>query len=138
MPRLTEVFQLFESKSTHYTIEPDGQGARLLSWETVSYNGPGAEEADAEDDTSYAVEGGGDIGTVLGKLTKLLQATPDEVDRLRRTAEEALPNGEAVYVCRPRKGMPLDIDITTPGTRGGRDRDSDPYSYEDDNPNNYF
>jgi hypothetical protein len=100
--------------------------------------GPGAEEADAEDDISYAVEGGGDVHSVLSKLEKLLQMTADEKYRVEQTVEEALENGDAVYVARPGRNAPLELDITAPGTKGSRDRDSDPTSYEDDNSNSYF
>jgi len=74
--RLTEFYSLSEGHDSQYTIEPDG---RLLEWDLASYT-------DGEDglfeEMGYEVIAQGDNGTLLEELSRRLDLTPEDIDRI--------------------------------------------------------
>jgi hypothetical protein len=96
--RLTEFYALAESKTQHFTIEPESNGVgRLLSWETSHYTG--SDSDDTQDDTAYEVVAHGDIEKLLHQLAKMMPAAMRFEGDIRQAYEECVSDGgQAVYV----------------------------------------
>jgi hypothetical protein len=116
---------LDEARSGHYTLEPEGNAmGRLLKWEIVPY--------DEGDDNSYEVVAHGSIDELIAALPPEILAMPDTEEGIRQAWDDAVQNGEAVYV---EKNI---VDITTKVGKGDRNRDDSDYDYDRDNGNKYF
>jgi hypothetical protein len=103
---------LDEARSGHYTLEPEGNAmGRLLKWEVVAH---------------------GSIDELIAALPPEILAMPDTEEGIRQAWDDAVQNGEAVYV---EKNI---VDITTKVGKGDRNRDDSDYDYDRDNGNKYF
>lgn len=130
--RLTEFYAIVESRSSHYTVEPDGS---LLSWERRSY----PDDSAIEDEYSYEVLANREDDS-FERLGQLLSMTPEELEQARDLWSQAADEGDSLYVARHGGRLSLDIQLKADPREEGLSDDplSDYERYRRDNPNRYF